>query len=97
METKPFDSAEYLDTPEAQEEYMIAAMETGDAGFIVRSLGVVARAKGMTQIAEQAGLSRESLYRALSETGNPEFATVVKVMGALGLRLSAASTTSHHA
>ena len=97
METRPFDSAEYLTTPEAQEEYMIAAMETGDAGFIVRSLGVVARAKGMTQIAEQAGLSRESLYRALGETGNPEFATVVKVMAALGLRLSATSAINDQA
>jgi probable addiction module antidote protein len=97
MKTSLFDPADYLKSDVAIEEYMKAAMETGDAGHIARSLGVVARAKGMTQVAEQSGLSRESLYRALSETGNPELATVVKVMTALGLRLSAASAIPDHA
>jgi probable addiction module antidote protein len=67
---------------------MEEAFETGDAAFITHAFGVAARARGMTQIAKDAGLSRESLYRALGENGNPEFATVLKVAKALGLRLT---------
>ncbi|MGA7524884.1 MAG: addiction module antidote protein [Acidobacteriaceae bacterium] len=88
--TKPFDPAEYLDDPESIAAYMTEALETGDPAFIADALGIVARARGMGEIAQEAGLSRESLYRALSADGNPEFATVLRVVRALGLRLSAA-------
>ena len=90
LETTAFDAAEFLDSEEAVSAYLTAALETADPAFIADALGVVARAKGMKQIAEDAGLSRESLYRALSGKGNPEFGTVLKVISALGLRLSAA-------
>ena len=94
LETTPFDPAEYLDNDEAVAGYLTDALETGDAAFIADALGIVARAKGMKQIADDAGLSRESLYRALSDKGNPEFGTVLKVIAALGLRLTASPT--HH-
>jgi probable addiction module antidote protein len=89
VRTRPFDPAEYLDDDNAIAAYMSEALETGDVSFIADALGVVARAKGMSQIAAETNLSRESLYRALSSGGNPEFATVVSVMKALGLRLTA--------
>ena len=87
--TIPFDAAELLDTPEAQAEYLSLAMEEGDPAVIARAVGVVARARGMTAIARDAGVGRESLYKALSEDGNPELGTIVKVLGAMGLRLAA--------
>jgi probable addiction module antidote protein len=87
LKTYPFDPARYLDSPEAVEAFLEAAFETDDAAYIAHAFGVAARAKGMTQIAKDAGLSRESLYRALGENGNPEFATVLKVAKALGLKL----------
>ena len=87
IETCPYDSAELLDTPEAIAAYLEAAFETGDPAFIAKAFGIAARARGMTQIARDAGLSRESLYRALGENGNPELATVLKVAKALGLRI----------
>lgn len=89
IETTRFDPAEYLDDDDAIAGYLSDALETGDAAFIADALGVVARARGMKQIAQDAGLSRESLYRALSGKGNPELSTVLKVVAALGLRLSA--------
>jgi probable addiction module antidote protein len=88
--TKPFDPAEYLDNSESIAAYMTDALESEDAAFVADALGVVARAGGMSEVAREAGLSRESLYRALSSDGNPEFATVLRVVRALGLRLSAA-------
>ena len=88
MKLKRFDASEYLDTPERQAAYISLALETGDAGEIRDALGLVARARGMTEIASAAKLNRESLYRALGDSGNPEFTTIVKVMKALGLRLS---------
>ena len=88
LKTYPFDPARYLDSDEAIAAFMDEAFETGDAAFITHAFGVAARARGMTQIAREAGLSRESLYRALGENGNPEFATVLKVAKALGLRLA---------
>lgn len=88
LETFPYDSADLLDTPKAVAAYLEAAFETGDAAFITRALGTIARSRGMTQIAKDAGLSRESLYRALGDNGNPEFSTVLKVAKALGLRLA---------
>ena len=87
--THPFDPAEHLGTPEAQAEYISAALETGDPAFIADSLGVAARARGMSQLARDTGLRRESLYKALSADGNPEFATIMKVVQALGVKLSA--------
>jgi probable addiction module antidote protein len=70
--------------------YLEAAFEDGDSALVAAALGAVARAKGMSQIAKTAGLGRESLYKALSREGNPEFATVLKVMRALGLKLKVA-------
>jgi probable addiction module antidote protein len=87
--TQPFDPAEHLATPDAQAEYISSALETGDAAFIADSLGVVARARGMSQLARDTGLRRESLYKALSADGNPEFATIMKVVQALGMKLNA--------
>jgi len=84
-----FDAADYLDTEERQVAYISAALETGDADFVRDALGLVARARGMSEIAKSAGLNRESLYKALGETGNPEFGTVMRIVRALGLTLSA--------
>jgi len=85
---RPFDPAEYLDTSEAMSMYMTDALETGDPAFVADALGVIARARGMTEVAREAGVSRESLYRALSAEGNPEFGTVMRVAKALGLQFS---------
>ncbi len=87
--TTRFDAAEYLDTEERQVAYIAAALESGDADFVRDALGLVARARGMGEIAKKAGLNRESLYKALGETGNPEFGTVMRIVRALGLTLSA--------
>ena len=87
--TTRFDAAEYLDSEERQVAYLTTALETGDADFVRDALGVVARARGMGAVAKSAGLNRESLYKALGETGNPEFATVMRIVRALGLTLSA--------
>jgi probable addiction module antidote protein len=89
LKTMPFDPAEYLTTPRALAIYMSEALETGDAAYITHALGIIARAKGMAEIARLTGLGRESLYKALREGGNPEFATVIKVMQALGLSVTA--------
>jgi probable addiction module antidote protein len=88
--TVPWDSAAYLKSDDGIANYLEAAFEDGDPALITHAFGVVARAKGMSQIAQAAGLGRESLYKALSPDGNPEFATVLKVMRALGLRLKVA-------
>ena len=88
--TIPWDSAEYLKTEADIAHYLEAAFEDGDPALIAHALGVIARAKGMSQIAQAAGLGRESLYKALSPEGNPEFATVLRVMRALGLKLKVA-------
>lgn len=90
METTRFDAAEYLETPELQAAYITAALETGDAAEVRDAIGIVARARGMADIAASAKLNPKSLYKALGETGNPEFATVLSVLNALGLTLSAA-------
>jgi probable addiction module antidote protein len=90
IKTIPWDSAAYLKTDEDIANYLEAVFEDGDPALVAAALGDVARAKGMTQIAQAAGLGRESLYKALSPEGNPEFATVLKVMHALGLKLKVA-------
>jgi probable addiction module antidote protein len=88
--TIPWDSAEYLKTDRDIAYYLEAVFEDGDPALITHALGVIARAKGMTKVAQAAGLGRESLYKALSPDGNPEFATVLKVVQALGLKLKVA-------
>ncbi|WP_422126351.1 addiction module antidote protein [Thioalkalivibrio sulfidiphilus] len=89
--TLPYDVADQLRTPEEMAEYLDAWLTEApeDVAGIARALGDIARAKGMSAVARQAGLSRESLYKALSENGNPSLATVLKVAKALGLRLHA--------
>lgn len=90
-QTVAYDVAEQLRTPEEMAAYLDAWLTDApdDAAGIARALGDIARAKGMTQVARDSGLSRESLYKALSENGNPSFATVLKVAKALGVRLHA--------
>jgi len=90
IKTIPWDSAAYLKSDEDIAHYLEAVFEDGDPNLVVAAIGDVARAKGMSQIAQAAGLGRESLYKALSVEGNPEFATVLKVMRALGLKLKVA-------
>ncbi len=89
--TTPYDVAEHLRTSEEMAAYLEACLEeaNGDAGFIAKALGDIARAKGMSQVARDAGLSRESLYKALSGDRSPAFDTILKVIGALGLKLRA--------
>jgi probable addiction module antidote protein len=89
--TTRYDVAEHLRTPEEMAAYLEACLEEadGDAAFVAKALGDLARAKGMTQVARDAGLSRESLYKALSGERTPNFDTILKVIGALGLRLHA--------
>jgi probable addiction module antidote protein len=87
--TTPWDPAEHLDTEEDMAAYLEAALDDGDPALVAAALGDIARAKGMTQVAREAGLGRESLYKALSPAGNPEFATIMKVVSALGLKLHA--------
>ena len=89
IRTRRYDSAKYLKTSEDMAAYLEAALEDGDPRLIVHALGNIARARGMSQIAREAGLRRESLYKALSPDGNPEFATVLKVVRALGIKLHA--------
>jgi probable addiction module antidote protein len=87
--TRPWDAADSLETQEDMVAYLEAAFEEGDASLIAAALGDIARAKGMTEVARRAGLGRESLYKTLSPDGNPELATVMRVMEALGLKLQA--------
>lgn len=89
-ETRPWDITESLDSDERIAAYLEAVLEDGDPALIVAALGDIARAKGMTEVARNAGLGRQSLYKALSPGGNPEFATVLKVIQSLGLRLTVA-------
>lgn len=89
MKTRRFDPAQYLDDETAMAAYLSEALETNDPAFIADALGVLSRTHGMTEIARQTGLGRESLYKALSSEGNPELQTVLKVLKALGLKLSA--------
>ena len=92
--TRPWDAVDYLETEEDIVAYLEAALDEGDPALIAAALGDIARAKGMTTVAADAGLGRESLYKALSPDGNPEFATMLKVMRALGLRLHASSAAT---
>jgi probable addiction module antidote protein len=89
--TSLWDASEHLETDEDMVLYLEAAFEDGDPALISAVLGDIARAKGMSQIAEKTGLGRTSLYKALSPEGHPEFATVLKVIDALGIKLQAVS------
>lgn len=86
---KLYDPAEDLGSEEGVAAFMADAFESGDAGYVAHALGVVARAKGMSQIAKETGLSREQLYRSFSEKGNPTLKTTLAVMKALGIALTA--------
>ena len=98
--TTKYDVSEHLRTPEEMAAYLEVSIEesNGDAAFIAKALGDIARAKGMTQVAKDAGLSRESLYKALSGDRSPAFDTILKVINALGLKLHAEALNSkeHH-
>ncbi len=87
LEITPYDSADHLKTDAERTGYMNACLKTGDGELIAHAIGAVARSRGMTQIAKEAEVSRESLYKSLSKKGNPEFATILKLMAALDLTL----------
>ncbi|HEX4113750.1 MAG TPA: addiction module antidote protein [Stellaceae bacterium] len=91
LKTRQWDAANYLRTKEDVAAYLDAVLEDGDPELLKTALGNIARFKGMTEIAKAAGLGRANLYKALSPGGNPEFGTVVKVLRALGLRLTVAA------
>jgi len=88
VKTTRFDVVDYLDSEEAIQEYFAQVMEDGDTNEIIRALGYIARARGMTQLAKDSGLGRESLYKALAPDAMPRFDTILKVTRALGLKLS---------
>ncbi|MBP7064591.1 addiction module antidote protein [Ferrovibrio sp.] len=88
VKTVPFDAAKYLTEPEDQIAFLEEAFESGDPKFVAHALGIIARARGISSVAQETGLSREALYRSLSSEGNPTITTVMDVMRALGLKLS---------
>lgn len=94
MKTTKFDIADYLDSDEMIAEYLNAALEDGDENAIIIAIGNVAKAIGMTKIAEQTGLSRPSLYKALSEGSKPQFSTILRVLKAIGGNLQINTLTS---
>ena len=89
IKVTPFDAADYLTTAEACAVFLTEALKSEDVAYIANALGVVARACGMAEIARKTGLSREGLYKTLSVKGNPELATVLKILEAVGLKLVA--------
>ncbi|MEH6636290.1 MAG: addiction module antidote protein [Halioglobus sp.] len=93
-QARKFDAAAVLDSDEAIAEYMAAAFESEDAAFIADAVGVVARARGMSDIARESGLSREQLYRSFSVSGNPTLKSMLAVMKALGMKVTAEALTS---
>lgn len=86
--TKKWDVVEHLDSDEKIALFLEAAFEDGEPALIAAAVGEIARARGMSRVAKEAGLSRENLYRSLSEGGNPEFATIIKVIRAIGYDLT---------
>jgi probable addiction module antidote protein len=92
--TEPFDAARYLTTAESQQELLNDALASGDARYVSHALGVIARARGMTAVAREAGVTREALYKALSENGDPRLTTLLGVARALGVTLTAHVETS---
>lgn len=91
IETRPWDAADVLNTPADIAAYLDAWLEDGTPEELLRALSTVARARGMSELARQSGISREALYRALSESGNPTLDTLVRVLKALGVRLAVAA------
>jgi probable addiction module antidote protein len=91
LKTTRYDTADHLKTKEDVAAYLEAVFEDGDPALIAHALGVIARAEGMSEVAKQTGLTRASLYKALSADGHPEFATVLKVVQALGLKMTVAA------
>lgn len=87
MKIKEFDTAEYLTNEQEIALYLEDILESGDPKLIAHALGNIAKARGMTELAKQTGIKRESLYKSLSSTGNPEFGTILKVLKALNIRL----------
>jgi len=90
LKTLPYDPAEDLKSPESQAELLNDALESGDAGYVANALGIIARARGMSQVAREAGLSREALYKGLSDSGDPRLSTLIGVARALGFKLRVA-------
>lgn len=90
VKLKPFDAAQYLVTEEDHADLLADAFASGEVTYIANALGVIARAKGMSQVAREAGVTREALYKALSPSGDPKLSTLLGVMKALGISLSAA-------
>ena len=88
LEVSRLDAAEYLDSPEAQAEYLAAAFETGDATHVKQALSTLAHARGMSELANDANVTRQGLYKALSENGDPRLSTLLRVINSLGVRLS---------
>jgi len=88
LETTPWDAADFLDSDETIAAYLEAAFEDGDPALIAAAIGDVARARGATDIARKAGLSREAMYKAFAQGGNPTLSTLTRVLKALGVRLS---------
>lgn len=89
VKTEPFDAAHYLTSHEAQAELLNDAFASGDAAYVAQALGVIARARGMTDVAREAGVTREALYKALSEDGDPRLTTLMGVLRALGVTVEA--------
>ncbi len=92
IETTPFDAAEYLGDPESQAELVNDAFESGDPHYIAHALGIIARARGMTQLSKDSGVTREALYKALSKDGDPRLSTLTSVLSALGVKVRADMT-----
>jgi probable addiction module antidote protein len=91
LETFPFDAADYLRSPESQADLLADAFASGNASYITHALGIVARARGMSEVARGAGVTREALYKALSETGDPRLSTLLGVLRSLGIKLTIAA------
>ena len=91
LKTTAFDAAEYLKEPADHAALLTDAFETGDPAYIANALGIIARARGMSQVAREAGVTREALYKALSPDGDPKLSTLLGVARALGFRLSASA------
>jgi probable addiction module antidote protein len=85
---RKFDAAEHLRTPEARAAYLSIVLTDGDPAEVRDALNLVARAQGMSEVAKAAGVTREGLYKTLGENGNPEFATILRIIGAMGIRLT---------
>ena len=91
IETVPFDAADHLKTEQDQVDFIADALQEGDPAYVAHALGIVARARGMADVAKGAGITREALYRALSATGDPKLSTVLGVTKALGIKLTVAA------